>query len=1058
MKVRTSRERDSLNLVSEWAARIDDLQSQLLEHEPTVLHFSGHGSKEPEGLVFAGEQSEYVLMDAKALGSIFRVLKDNIRLVVLNACYSEVQAKAIVEHIDCVVGMRKAIGDAAAIKFAGAMYEALAYGRSVQDAFDLGLAALQAHQIPEDNTPSLLLGLGVDASKVSLFVTGTSKGHDFDYTIVITGRIDAKDKPEVQRIFRELCKLSQDSSLELVAVESGSVVLRFRGSRDGFSLLQKLHQSGALSQQLGVQVEDVRATYAELNSLVDPRYKVTRVEAFPRARFDFPGWPLAEVRDRLDAVQKGVLPPATFNTFGNLTAANIAPNQFFTGRENELARLHAALAGGGAAIVHALTGEGGIGKTELAKVYALIAAEKYDGVWWIDGSAAALRGELMKVYERATGEKPPDNAATESLGQYLVDRWRGTRPLIVLDNVDDAAHFTLFSALATAHILATTRQHYKTMPGVAPFPLGALPIADAVSLMRKEIAATRTDVNDADLTAIATELDGHALAVTLAGAYLANYAAFTAPEVLAKLQASKVGDVDPVANGDEHDLPGIAYRKSVAASLSLSFSHPKVGPALPLLAAAAFLHPTGITLDWFMAGTGWDKARVSKAASVLENFSILKSAAPTATSPAKYTVHRLTQGVARARTDVAGGKKGEDSLTRLLVALIAVYRYPAEYAEQLLDHMKTPARLAAMAHAEAIIGHAEMHARKAGERADAQLLRTPSPTSQEAAIDLGAKVALLRGEMAKWFPDVGMHTAAERHLSAAIAWEEAQSPRDERGLAIHYASRARIRQNCGLLREAEEDIAKSITWGEAQSPRDEQSLAVYYASRSNIRQDRGLLKEAEKDIAWSIAWGEAQSPRDERGLAVYYASRASIRQKRGLLSEAEEDIARSITWGEAQSPQDEHSLAIWYASRAKIRHDQRQFAQALEDLERSLAWGKSRQPIDDWRIAKWYADRAMILAEIDRLPEAVADIAACIAWHRQHQPDNHQQMARCVREQARIFAIAGDWTKATASIDESVPLHEAVYGKDHEWTKKARAWREAIIKKQVPPAWLETTP
>ena len=718
------------------------------------------------------------------------------------------------------------------------------------------------------------------------------------------------------------------------------------------SLREHAEASASGLSALGADVSAIRVSLASINDKLDALSRQI-AEGF------------AMMKERLDRLGSGQLSAATLKTLGNLAAAKIAPNQFFTGREDELARLHTALAGGSVAIVHALTGEGGIGKTELAKVYALVFADTYDSVWWIDASSAALRGELVKVYERALGKAALQNAQVADLCQALVEHWKGTRPLVILDNVDEGGNFTLFSALPSARILATTRQHHKTMPGVAPFALGVLPIVDAVSLMRKEIAQHRADVTEADLTAIATELGGHALAVALAGAYLANYAAFSAGEVLAKLRESKSGDVDePDADGN-HDIPGIAYRKSVAASLSLSFAHPKVGPALPLLAAAAFLHPTGITLEWLMAGTGWDKAKASRAASVLDTFSIVKSAAPTATTQATYSVHRLTQGVARARADVAGGEQVQATLTRLLDALIDLFRWPATQAEQLLDHAKTPARLAALAHAEAVIVHAGASVRDAGEGAAAPLPRTPTPAMQ-------ALAARLRAEMAHRLASVGQLADAARHIGA------------------------------------------------------------------------------------SIDWGEAQSPRDERGLAIWYASRASIRRDRGDLAGAEKDIRASNAWFKKQVPQSGYDLALGYAREARIRRDMGQHAEALRLIDCCLTWAKAQQPIDDWSIAAWRGDRATILAEMNRVPEAIADIAACIAWHRQHLPENRHLMARFLRDQARILAQAGDWAGAAAAIAESLPLHEAVFGPDHEWTRKARVWRDAIGRREIPARWIDT--
>jgi hypothetical protein len=135
--VRVSEFRDQFDIKSHWAVRIWDLQELLLRHTPHIVHFSGHGSKTNEIILqdnFGASQP----VSAKALEKLFGVLKDNIRCVVLNACYSQSQAEAIAKNIDCVVGMSKAILDTSAISFAAAFYRALGYGRDVKTAFDLG--------------------------------------------------------------------------------------------------------------------------------------------------------------------------------------------------------------------------------------------------------------------------------------------------------------------------------------------------------------------------------------------------------------------------------------------------------------------------------------------------------------------------------------------------------------------------------------------------------------------------------------------------------------------------------------------------------------------------------------------------------------------------------------------------------------------------------------------------------------------------------------------------------------------------------------------------------
>jgi hypothetical protein len=166
-RVRAAEYRDSLELVSRWAVRPDDLLQALLEVKPDIVHFSGHGSPAAE-LIFLDEGGNPKPVSQAALVHLFRTLKDNVRVVVLNACHSRPQAEAIAETIDCTIGMNRPIGDEAAIVFAGSFYRAIGFGRSVKEAFELGRAALLLEGIPEDTTPELLARNGVDASGLVL--------------------------------------------------------------------------------------------------------------------------------------------------------------------------------------------------------------------------------------------------------------------------------------------------------------------------------------------------------------------------------------------------------------------------------------------------------------------------------------------------------------------------------------------------------------------------------------------------------------------------------------------------------------------------------------------------------------------------------------------------------------------------------------------------------------------------------------------------------------------------------------------------------------------------
>ncbi|NJQ97052.1 MAG: hypothetical protein HC784_03840, partial [Hydrococcus sp. CSU_1_8] len=76
-----------------------------------------------------------------------------VSCVILNACYSEIQAKAIAEQIPFVIGMNQSIGDEAAIIFSIGFYKALGAGRSIEDAYKFACLEIQLQGIPEHLTP-----------------------------------------------------------------------------------------------------------------------------------------------------------------------------------------------------------------------------------------------------------------------------------------------------------------------------------------------------------------------------------------------------------------------------------------------------------------------------------------------------------------------------------------------------------------------------------------------------------------------------------------------------------------------------------------------------------------------------------------------------------------------------------------------------------------------------------------------------------------------------------------------------------------------------------------
>ena len=151
--LRRAKHRNRFQLETKLAVRSRDFYRAILDTHPQIIHFCGHGAGE-DGIVLEDETGTIAFVQADALANLFKLFaKKGVDCVVLNACYSEVQAEAISQHINHVIGMNRAIGDKAAINFAVAFYDALAAGEDVKFAFELGRSQLIG--LKENQTPVL---------------------------------------------------------------------------------------------------------------------------------------------------------------------------------------------------------------------------------------------------------------------------------------------------------------------------------------------------------------------------------------------------------------------------------------------------------------------------------------------------------------------------------------------------------------------------------------------------------------------------------------------------------------------------------------------------------------------------------------------------------------------------------------------------------------------------------------------------------------------------------------------------------------------------------------
>jgi tetratricopeptide repeat protein/NB-ARC domain-containing protein len=205
----------------------------------------------------------------------------------------------------------------------------------------------------------------------------------------------------------------------------------------------------------------------------------------------------------------------------------------FKGREAFLKELRQSLTrateGHATAIVgKALHGLGGVGKTRLAVEYAWQYQDEYSALLFVLADTPEnLRRNLAALVGPLVLDLPEQDATEEEVRLAAALRWLQEHPgwFLILDNVDTreaaAAAEDLFARLHGGQVLITSRLT-QWSASVEPLELDVLEPQDAAQFLLERTARSRRKLpsDAADAAELAHELDGLALALEQAGAYI----------------------------------------------------------------------------------------------------------------------------------------------------------------------------------------------------------------------------------------------------------------------------------------------------------------------------------------------------------------------------------------------------------------------------------------------------------------------------------------------------------------------------------------------------------
>jgi len=364
-------------------------------------------------------------------------------------------------------------------------------------------------------------------------------------------------------------------------------------------------------------------------------------------------------------------------------------NRNFTGRSSLLDGLRKDLTAGQHS---ALTGLGGVGKTQLALEYTYSHIDDYDVIWWVRSEEPAiLADDYIELAVRLglgkrTG-KPVDLIAT-------VRRWleNNTNWLLVFDNAQSPRDLTRYlPKMGSGHVIITSRnQNWESL--AKPLEVLKFERLESVEFLLKR--TERRDGEGAD--ALAEVLGDLPLALEQAGAYIKE-TGISFEDYLERFQERR----KEILRYGRPDT----YPETIATTwdISVEAASKETPESRDLLKLCAYLSPHLIHRSMLVTGserlpdplasTVKNNVELDKALASLRRYSLIDF------SEDGFFIHRMVQAVTQDRMVEEEQKKWAEAAVRLIDDA-----YPQ-------DHLDNPQSwtscLLLLPHALAATGHAE---------------------------------------------------------------------------------------------------------------------------------------------------------------------------------------------------------------------------------------------------------------------------------------------------------------------------------------------------------------
>ena len=639
-------------------------------------------------------------------------------------------------------------------------------------------------------------------------------------------------------------------------------------------------------------------------------------------------------------------------------------NPLFTGREQLLMQLATTLHAGQPTALsqpQAISGLGGIGKTQLALEYAYRYRGDYQVVLW---AQAETRENLISSYLTiATLLNMPEQSEQESTRVITaVKNWlqRNTRWLLILDNADDLALARDFLPPSVGgHVLLTTRAQATgrfaryLQVDILPTELGALFLLRRAGRLAPDATLEQTSEHNRSATrAICEEVGGLPLALDQAGAYIEETGCSLAEyqrlyqRRRANLLAERRGQLV-----DDHPLP-------VATTWSLSFAQVEQNnpAAADLLRLCAFLAPDAIPEEIITQGAehlgpqlapvGADPYLLNQAVEALRAYSLLSRDPHTH----MLSMHRLVQATLKDQMNEQDRQQWAERTIRAVNAAFPAMEFETwPQCERCLPHGLICAEMVEqenllLLEAASLLHWAGTYLIERARSQEAQSLLQQALAIREQKLGpQSIETSNTLDRLARCFETQGKYSQAEPLLKRALAIREQQLGPDHPSTASSLNNLALLYDTQGKYQQAEPLYQRALAIHEQQLGPQHPNTANSLNNLAGLYRAQGKYEQAEPLYQRALAIREQQLGALHPDTAQSLNNLALLYWNQGRYELAEPLLVRALAIREQQLGPEHpdtagslNNLAALYRNQGKDEQAEPLYQRALAIDERTL--------------------------------------------------------------------------------------------------------------------------